>query len=329
MRRGLALLVLLALSGAAMADAPTAAIRPLARPEAADAEGKTVVSTRGMAPQLRPGQSGLLSGPALPSTRPPARPDGEAEPAAEGDAPPRLPVFGPAELAAFTPRAKPPAATEQRTVVRVIRGPLAREALNARPRPAHIGRLVKEQATVTEVVFSATGSVCGDPAIKGSAMQSFGRPGSGCGVEDPVKITSVQGIPLTRAATVDCQTAKAFSDWVRAGLKPAMGREGGGVGEIRVVADYSCRNRNNARSGRLSEHAQGRALDIAGIVLKDGTQVSVLKGWGSKAWGAALQKMHKAACGPFGTVLGPNANAFHRDHFHFDTARYRSGTYCR
>jgi hypothetical protein len=28
-------------------------------------------------------------------------------------------------------------------------------------------------------------------------------------------------------------------------------------------------------------------------------------------------------------VLGPNANSFHRDHFHFDTARYRSGSYCR
>ena len=43
-----------------------------------------------------------------------------------------------------------------------------------------------------------------------------------------------------------------------------------------------------------------------------------------------LRNLHRAACGPFGTVLGPNANAAHRDHYHFDTARYRSGTaYCR
>jgi len=39
--------------------------------------------------------------------------------------------------------------------------------------------------------------------------------------------------------------------------------------------------------------------------------------------------MHRAACGPFGTVLGPNADRFHQDHFHFDTARHRSGPYCR
>jgi len=28
-------------------------------------------------------------------------------------------------------------------------------------------------------------------------------------------------------------------------------------------------------------------------------------------------------------VLGPEAARYHQDHFHFDTARYRSGSYCR
>ena len=32
---------------------------------------------------------------------------------------------------------------------------------------------------------------------------------------------------------------------------------------------------------------------------------------------------------PFGTVLGPNSDRFHRDHFHFDMASYSSGAYCR
>ena len=31
---------------------------------------------------------------------------------------------------------------------------------------------------------------------------------------------------------------------------------------------------------------------------------------------------------PAGTALGPNANRFHRDYLHFDTARYRRGSYC-
>ncbi len=60
-----------------------------------------------------------------------------------------------------------------------------------------------------------------------------------------------------------------------------------------------------------------------------GTDLSVLRGWRDPAQSKVLKKMHKAACGPFGTVLGPNADKYHQDHFHFDTARYRSGAYCR
>ncbi|MEM1302950.1 MAG: extensin family protein, partial [Pseudomonadota bacterium] len=63
--------------------------------------------------------------------------------------------------------------------------------------------------------------------------------------------------------------------------------------------------------------------------LQDGTEISLLRDWGRGANGTALRQMWQAACGPFGTVLGPEADAFHKDHFHFDTARYRSGSYCR
>ena len=35
---------------------------------------------------------------------------------------------------------------------------------------------------------------------------------------------------------------------------------------------------------------------------------------------AFLHRLHKGACGVFGTVLGPEANEVHRDHFHFDLA---------
>ena len=60
-----------------------------------------------------------------------------------------------------------------------------------------------------------------------------------------------------------------------------------------------------------------------------GTVVSVLQGWKSSRWSKAMRRVHKSACGPFGTVLGPKADRYHQDHFHMDTARYRSGSYCR
>jgi hypothetical protein len=42
-----------------------------------------------------------------------------------------------------------------------------------------------------------------------------------------------------------------------------------------------------------------------------------------------LRRLHKGACGVFGTVLGPEANEAHRDHFHFDLAYRRHSAYCQ
>jgi hypothetical protein len=142
-------------------------------------------------------------------------------------------------------------------------------------------------------------------------------------------VREVAGVTLQPQATMDCRTASALKSWVARGAKPAVGQMGGGIRSLRVVSHYACRFRNSASSGRLSEHAFGRAVDIAGIGLRSGQEITVLTDWGRGDEGRALRSMWRAACGPFGTVLGPEANRFHRDHFHFDTARYRSGSYCR
>jgi hypothetical protein len=43
-----------------------------------------------------------------------------------------------------------------------------------------------------------------------------------------------------------------------------------------------------------------------------------------------LHRLHKSACGTFQTVLGPEANDAHRDHFHLDLAQRRSKRpYCQ
>lgn len=174
----------------------------------------------------------------------------------------------------------------------------------------------------------AKGAVCGDLNIQGVEIGRVPGKISGCGVDDAVRVSSVSGVGLSTHAVMDCTTAKALKSWVDKGMKPALG-SGGGVTQIRVVAHYACRTRNNQKGERISEHGKGRAIDIAGFTLRNGAQVSVLNDWGGSNYSRALQQMHRSACGPFGTVLGPNANRFHRDHFHFDTARYRSGSYCR
>jgi hypothetical protein len=172
------------------------------------------------------------------------------------------------------------------------------------------------------------GAVCGDLDIQGDSLGNV--PGNGaCGVEDAVRVRMVAGVRLTAPATIDCNTARALKTWVEQGVIPAVGNEGGGVENLRVVAHFACRTRNNRPGARLSEHSFGRAVDIAGIGLRNGSEISVLNGWGTSADGAQLRQMHRAACGPFGTVLGPESDRYHQDHFHFDTAQYRSGSYCR
>lgn len=172
------------------------------------------------------------------------------------------------------------------------------------------------------------GQVCGDPDLQGDEVGYVPGRIKGCGIKEAVRVRSVSGVTLSQASLMDCKTAKALKTWTDKSAKKSLRSSGGGLAEFHVAAHYACRTRNNQSGARISEHGKGHAIDISGFVLKDGSRLTVLKDWSSRN-GAALKSMHKGACGPFGTVLGPNADRFHRDHFHFDTARYRSGSYCR
>jgi len=166
--------------------------------------------------------------------------------------------------------------------------------------------------------------LCGVAILSGRTLGHVPGPGA-CGVEDAVELRAVGGIPVSPAVTVDCRTASAFATWVERVANPQIGGQGGGLARLELAGGYSCRGRNNVAGARLSEHAKGHAIDVTGFVLRDGSRLTVLADWGHRA----LREMHRGACGIFGTVLGPAANAAHRDHFHFDTARYRAGAYCR
>jgi hypothetical protein len=173
------------------------------------------------------------------------------------------------------------------------------------------------------------GSLCGSPGLVGDQLDPIPGRIQGCGIAEPVRLREVNGIALSTPATVNCTTARALQTWVQGSVVPTVGRTGGGVQSLRVVASYACRTRNNQPGARISEHGRGNAIDIAGIGLANGSELTVLGGWRDRRSGPILQQLHRGACGPFGTVLGPNSDRFHQDHFHFDVASYRSGPYCR
>lgn len=213
-----------------------------------------------------------------------------------------------------------------RTMMRGVAPEVAGVARSLRPK-------LRGEALVERVMARRraldNGSVCGDRDLQGVVAGRITGNLSACGIEQAVQVHSVMGLGLTQPALLDCPTAQALKKWVRQGLKPAIGTKGGGADRIRVAAHFVCRTRNHQRGAPLSEHSFGRAIDISAVRLRDGRWITVLDHWGGGAEGRALRQMHASACGVFGTVLGPASDRWHRDHFHFDTARHRGGAYCR
>ncbi|NRA98325.1 MAG: extensin family protein [Rhodobacteraceae bacterium] len=179
------------------------------------------------------------------------------------------------------------------------------------------------------VVSSSAGAICGADDIIGVQLSPIPGKLSGCGVENPVRVLAVAGVRLSRPSTMDCTTAKTLRSWVEDGAKPAVGRLGGGLEELGVAAHYACRTRNHQPGGKISEHGKGRAIDISSISLANGFTITVQNGWNDDVQGQVLRKMHLSACREFKTVLGPDSDRFHLDHFHFDTARRGGRNICR
>lgn len=190
-----------------------------------------------------------------------------------------------------------------------------------RPRKGLLALIAPRAKPAKKPKISVKGSVCGDPSIKGEVLPQVTSNTNGCGIEDPVRVTAVDGVRLSQAAMIDCPTARALKTWVQEGLQPAFGRAQ--VVELKVAAHYVCRSRNNVRGAKISEHGRGKAIDISGFVLSDGKEISVQGNFNE-----TIRKAHKAACGIFKTTLGPGSDGYHEDHLHFDTSARKGGAYC-
>ncbi len=168
---------------------------------------------------------------------------------------------------------------------------------------------------------SMTGAVCGRPEIKGQTLAPMRSTVKGCGIAQPVSVTSIAGVTFSPAPTIDCDEAVALSQWVSGALQPAFN---GQVTKAEVADSYACRPRNNVRGNPVSVHGLGEAIDISGVVLKSGQQVIVTPRL-DRRW----QKARKDACGTFTVILGPGSDGYHENHIHFDVSQHGGGPYCR
>ena len=186
-----------------------------------------------------------------------------------------------------------------------------------------------------------------------------------CGDAAPVKLISVgsRSVHLVPPVVANCRIAEGVHTWIDTVVQPAA-RTLLGTDVVRLVgvSSYVCRNRNGAAVGPVSEHAYANAFDVTSFVLSDGRVISV-KEWipittsaslpnvaarvlqrgttetpmtGSQPTGEKtdprvefLKRIHHEACHIFGTVLGPEANAAHREHLHLDMKARKGRAYCQ
>lgn len=156
--------------------------------------------------------------------------------------------------------------------------------------------------------------------------------GAGCSTVGTVSLSKLHGdsasFGLTNLGPVACPLAETTAAWARYGVDRAARQVlGSPLARIETFGSYSCRD--VAGSGRRSAHATANAIDISAFVLADGRHISVLGDWsaGDPAEQRFLRLVHASACKRFGTVLGPDYNPAHKDHFHLESGR--RGGFCR
>ncbi|WP_086607426.1 extensin family protein [Erythrobacter donghaensis] len=139
-----------------------------------------------------------------------------------------------------------------------------------------------------------------------------------CARPDRTQLGDYPLSPDTPAVT--CPVAAALELWRRDSVAPAArALLGSNIARIEHLGVFSCRRMYGGSEGPWSEHATANAIDIAAFVLDDGRRISVLTDWKGDAPEAQfLRQVRDGACTSFATVLSPDYNAAHADHFHFD-----------
>ena len=166
-----------------------------------------------------------------------------------------------------------------------------------------------------------------DAGVRFTALPALRPTGArSCGYDDAVRLERGGAVTIPFAAPVPgvaCPVAAALALWEWHVVAPAAQRHfGARVTRIDHFGSYSCRRMYGRDGGSWSEHSTANAIDIAGFRLSDGTRITLAGDWnGAPAKAAFLREVRDGACDLFATVLSPDYNAAHRDHFHLDQAQ--------
>lgn len=138
-----------------------------------------------------------------------------------------------------------------------------------------------------------------------------------CGIDPRVRLTGVDAVDIAPVETT-CAVALRTAMWERHALRPAAEDLGSAIARLHHQGSYNCRAIRNGT--RPSTHSTAEAIDIRGVTLVDGRRLDLIDGWDAPApVGTFWRSARDGACRWFVTVLGPEFNDLHRDHFHLQS----------
>lgn len=152
-----------------------------------------------------------------------------------------------------------------------------------------------------------------------------------CGIARPLQVTEIlPGLQLNEAPVMRCDTARSLALWAHHFLRPAAAAlpDAPRLTGLQMGPGYSCRARvgTGAKQPKISQHALGNAIDIAGFTFDGHDPIPVQPRQDSGDLAEAFQRSARAsACLYFSTVLGPGTNKAHDNHLHLDVMPRKNG----
>ena len=221
--------------------------------------------------------------------------------------------------------------------------------LDVRAEPAPVVTRLKLAQLVRDRAFCEAALGTAELRVKRVAHLSQ----RGCNLTDVVHVAPENRV-FGPGFHATCPLSVGLALYMRHVVQPAARQHlGSEISSIQHLGTFSCRPVRNgkpqsdekrAEEGEpvmMSEHAAANAIDITGFRTKDGRVITVGRHWrkdkrvqvasvdpaaaASVDENAArfLREVRDGACSIFHVVLGPDYNALHRTHFHFDMGRYR------
>ncbi|MEM6490331.1 MAG: extensin family protein [Pseudomonadota bacterium] len=153
---------------------------------------------------------------------------------------------------------------------------------------------------------------------------SFTPSKPACAIPNPVRADRL-ATALSQPITADCQLVATFDRFLTEVVQPAARQHlGQPVATTYVGPGHQCRRVYQRRTGPMSGHASGRAVDVRGFRLQNGAEVILRRDWNrSDGRGRFMRAVRDGGCRYFDMTLGPEYNAAHKDHFHFEIDAFR------